>query len=80
MWLDCLLFYANLNYQQLNEQNKSANQYFKIVKFFFLQLLSMLLIFSFPKTVGDAPGSGPRLGQTAQNQVKLKLVNSKSSF
>ena len=28
-WLDCLLFYANLNYQQLNEQNKSANQYFK---------------------------------------------------
>ena len=29
MQLDCLLFYANLNYQQLNEQNKSANQYFK---------------------------------------------------
>ena len=49
----------------------------------FLQLLSMLLIFSFPQTVGDAPGSGvgtPRLGHTAQNQVKLKLVNSKSSF
>ena len=46
----------------------------------FLQLLPILFKISFPQTVGDAPGSGPRLGQTAQNQVKLKLVNSKSSF
>ena len=46
----------------------------------FLQLLPMLSIFSFPQTVGDAPGSGPRLGQTAQNQVKLILVISRSSL
>ena len=46
----------------------------------FLQLSPILLKFSFPQTVGDAPGSGPRLGQTAQNQVKLNLVFSRSSF
>ena len=46
----------------------------------FLQLSPILLKFSFPQTVGDAPGSGPRLGQTAQNQVKLNLLFSRSSF